>query len=96
MSLSRESRVRMINIRNPVIVARYYYWYYIKMRRDALIIMQNREFFLTEITMERIVIARNDLLNEHLRRSKRSMLKELKEKYKSFDWTCTSDDIANN
>ncbi len=47
----------LVDIRNERIILRYYYWREIERRRsdDVIVILSNNEFFLEEITIQRII-----------------------------------------
>lgn len=76
----------LLNLRNHVIVARYYYWSEIWDRRYEKVLdtLTHEEFFLAETTIQRIILMNDEYLTEL--RNRKPEIKELECKYPGFSW----------
>lgn len=76
----------LVNMRDRVLVARYYYWTEIKRRRfdDTLEILQNQEVFISEKRIMAVLREQDEYL-EQLTTFKTSA-HDLKKQYPSFNW----------
>lgn len=84
------SRRDRLNVRDRVLVARYYYWTELERRRfdDVLHILSEREFFVEERTISRVLLSQDAFFTE-LCRDKVSR-KQLHKMFPGFDWTPTT------
>lgn len=78
-----QNRRNNLIMRNNAIIARYYYYSELRrIRLDDSISLVARDFYLSEISVERIVRAGNDALNEII--MKRVSVAELRKLYVQF------------
>lgn len=80
------SRRLRVNVRNKVMIARYYYWTEIRRRRfdDVMLILSQQEFFVEERTISNALLDLSDYLDELYKQKKNA--KEFKKEYPNWCW----------
>lgn len=86
VSVDVSRRRELIDIRNRVLVARYYYWSELRRRRfdDVLNILSTREFFVCERTVTNTLNDLDAYLNELLKNKPGH--REMEREYPSWGW----------
>ena len=80
------TRFKLVNKRNYLLIARYYYWTEIIRARfdDVLKILSKKEFFVTERTITNALNDYDEFMNELLDNKTTSL--ELKKMFPSWNW----------
>lgn len=80
------SRRDRLNVRDKVLIARYYYWTEIERRRfdDVMKILAEREFFIDERRIGVILVEQDELYRQMCQ--EKPSRTDLKKRYPGFDW----------
>ncbi len=76
----------MIDLRNRLLIARYYYWTDIWERRfeKVLTVLSKEEFFLTEPTLVRLIMRNDHIYREYLDAG--TTVNQLARQFPSWNW----------
>ena len=80
------AKAELLEYRNKLIAARYYYYFHIKRMRedDVFKLLSEYEFFITPDTIYRLVVSQNDVLNELIKTNASSA--RLQRLYPQWKW----------
>ncbi len=84
--MPRKKNCKLLALRAKTLVARYYYWtdLWDKKYEKVIDILENQEFFIAGLTIER-VIAKHDVYLNELRKRKPTLC-ELRNLFPGFNW----------